>query len=1016
MDDIEKHKGSPGFTLRCTIQKDPNDEARIRRIFWSPDGNILAQPSVDGYIRLWDRETGRLIKKLGGSGGSSYHVTWSPDGKIIASQHSGGAINLWDVKTGELSQVIHKESTVALTVAWSPINNKLAAGIRELGVTFPINVLYVWDLDAQAAKHEVGKSIGPSEQVISTSLHTIGDTIWSPDGTLLALSSFDDNAIMIWQQNARQNLSLLIENLKGPTCLSWSKDGQLISFGSKEGTIGLINIKTGESQSLEGHTGEINRIDFSSDGHFLASNSSDGTVRLWRYDFSNWKTICVLPASTPSEFYIGLAFHPSLPVLATIAKQGLSIRIWELDLNFLLDAESLISTVHYTNAKIVLVGDNGVGKSGLSTVLSGMPWAATESTHGRRVSLLWRQEFESTGGQKEIREIILWDLAGQPNYRLIHQLYLSGISVALVLFDSRNSVDPLAGIRYWSQALNQAHLYQGSNASPMKKFLVASRIDLGRLNVRRSQIEALLQELGFDGYFETSAKEGWGINELSEALREAIDWQVLPKVNSTELFQNIRGFLFQEKKQGRLLSTINDLYHLFLTSLSKNKYGENLYDEFKTCIRLMESQSLILQLNFGNLVLLQPEMIDAYASALVDAAREEPNEMGYIPESEAKIGHFNMPQSERIEDKEQEKLLLIATIEYLLDHEIVLREYTEYGPHLIFPSEFTRERSDLPNPEGSTVVFTFKGPTLNIYTTLAVRLSQSAFFKKQEMWRNAATYTAQVGGICGMFLQATEGSGELTLFFDDKASKETRFQFEEYVNAHLRRHTLPESVSIRRLVVCSSCNTPVNHLATVRRKERGFNWIDCNVCGQRIPLLNDVESHKIMHSAVLEMDRAADIQRNHAAAITRLEGKSMTRDFDVFMAHNSQDKIQVETIANELKTRGLNPWLDKEQVAPGRWFQDVIQQVIPDVKSAAIFIGPNGLGKWQVLELRSFISQCVTNNIPVIPVLLPGVHSLPSELLFLQELSYVRFDNGLNDPDALDNLEWGITGKHPKRP
>ncbi|MDJ0795339.1 MAG: toll/interleukin-1 receptor domain-containing protein [Calothrix sp. MO_167.B12] len=139
-----------------------------------------------------------------------------------------------------------------------------------------------------------------------------------------------------------------------------------------------------------------------------------------------------------------------------------------------------------------------------------------------------------------------------------------------------------------------------------------------------------------------------------------------------------------------------------------------------------------------------------------------------------------------------------------------------------------------------------------------------------------------------------------------------------------------------------------------------------------------------------------------------------TDNFDVFLAHNSLDKPQVEVINEELKQRGLKPWLDKEQIPPGRWFQDVIQKAIPNVKSAAIFIGVKGLGKWQALELRSFISLCVEADIPVIPVLLPGVDNIPENLLFLQELHWVRFFEGVDEVDALNNLIWGITGEKPR--
>ena len=43
----------------------------------------------------------------------------------------------------------------------------------------------------------------------------------------------------------------------------------------------------------------------------------------------------------------------------------------------------------------------------------------------------------------EYRELYLWDLAGQPNYHLIHQLHLDETYVALVMFDDQAERDPL---------------------------------------------------------------------------------------------------------------------------------------------------------------------------------------------------------------------------------------------------------------------------------------------------------------------------------------------------------------------------------------------------------------------------------------------------------------------------------------------------------------------------------------------------------------------------------------------
>jgi hypothetical protein len=132
--------------------------------------------------------------------------------------------------------------------------------------------------------------------------------------------------------------------------------------------------------------------------------------------------------------------------------------------------------------------------------------------------------------------------------------------------------------------------------------------------------------------------------------------------------------------------------------------------------------------------------------------------------------------------------------------------------------------------------------------------------------------------------------------------------------------------------------------------------------------------------------------------------------YDVFLAHNHIDRRQILMIENALNARGLKTWLDFDQVRPGVWFQDAIQDIIPRVKSAAIFIGQDGLGKWQKVELRIFISECVERDKPVIPVFLPGVKDMPKDLSFLKEFSSVRFGKKIDDPVALAKLEWGIRG------
>src|SRR5262249_12426887 len=139
------------------------------------------------------------------------------------------------------------------------------------------------------------------------------------------------------------------------------------------------------------------------------------------------------------------------------------------------------------------------------------------------------------------------------------------------------------------------------------------------------------------------------------------------------------------------------------------------------------------------------------------------------------------------------------------------------------------------------------------------------------------------------------GKAELTLFFDEHASQETCFQFEDYVRRHLERKALAENVQFRRIHRCGGCGdwTVPDHVVR-RRKERGLNWCKCPACDERIDLRDPVEQfRRTSKSQVSEMDRAADVQRARATAQSTVQGKQETNDFDVFLCYNPVDRAAV---------------------------------------------------------------------------------------------------------------------------
>src|SRR5690606_31676170 len=167
---------------------------------------------------------------------------------------------------------------------------------------------------------------------------------------------------------------------------------------------------------------------------------------------------------------------------------------------------------------------------------------------------------------------------------------------------------------------------------------------------------------------------------------------------------------------------------------------------------------------------------------------------------DARDGKFAMPSELRLKKKNVEQLLLAATVENLLGHEIALRVHSEDETLLEFPSQFTREHPDMPDPEAKALIYYFKGAVLNVYTTLVVRLSHSLLFGLKEMWKNAVIYSANVHGTYGIYLEEKgEGEARLVLFFGEDAPEATRFHFEEFVEEHIKRNAIPESMKRERV-------------------------------------------------------------------------------------------------------------------------------------------------------------------------------------------------------------------------
>jgi len=140
-----------------------------------------------------------------------------------------------------------------------------------------------------------------------------------------------------------------------------------------------------------------------------------------------------------------------------------------------------------------------------------------------------------------------------------------------------------------------------------------------------------------------------------------------------------------------------------------------------------------------------------------------------------------------------------------------------------------------------------------------------------------------------------------------------------------------------------------------------------------------------------------------------IQSKLTSDVFDVFLCYHGIDNSFVKRIGEQLKERGLFPWLDEWELRPGLPWQRLLEDQIEQIKSVAVFVGTNGIGPWQQMEIDAFLREFVSRGCPVIPVILPGAPKEPRLPLFLAGMTWVDFRK--QEPEPLDRLIWGITGQ-----
>jgi WD40 repeat protein/serine/threonine protein kinase len=212
-----------------------------------PNGRLLAVPSSDSRIRVWDTLTGVEAFRVRGHTGRVLGLAFSPDGQRLASTSEDKTVKVWDV-----SAFVARASAA---VARSPD--------RATSVELQVPVF----------------TCGFSEQVIAVA--------FSPDGQYLASASGETDKpgkVKVWDAGSGKEL-LCVGGQAVPNPLvhlAFSPDSRRIASPGLGNTVKVWEISTGrELFTLSGHTAPILHVTFTPDGHRLIAAGRDRLVNIW---------------------------------------------------------------------------------------------------------------------------------------------------------------------------------------------------------------------------------------------------------------------------------------------------------------------------------------------------------------------------------------------------------------------------------------------------------------------------------------------------------------------------------------------------------------------------------------------------------------------------------------------------------------------------------------------------------------------------------------------------------------
>jgi WD40 repeat protein/serine/threonine protein kinase len=280
----------------------------VEAVAFSPDGGTLATGSRDSLARLWEVQTGRLRRQPLSHQGFVTAVTFRRDGDVLLTGSRDARARLWDVVTGKPIRHPLEHQDQITAVAVHPDGGQVMTGSLDRTVR-------LWDV-ADEPRH------------ITLAHRELGQ-VWvaafsSRDSSILTASSI---FVRRWDPVEGKPAGKPLRLPDTVQTLAFHPGGTLAVVGGSDKTARLWDLVKGEpcGEPLP-HPAAVRAVALDPGSAALATACADGNIR-------RWNTHTRQPLGQPLRSCCAvrvLAFHPTDGLLLATGGADKTVRIWNL--------------------------------------------------------------------------------------------------------------------------------------------------------------------------------------------------------------------------------------------------------------------------------------------------------------------------------------------------------------------------------------------------------------------------------------------------------------------------------------------------------------------------------------------------------------------------------------------------------------------------------------------------------------------------------------------------------------